>query len=142
MHSTFEGLTHRSSRFNCCFPELFKNMADTPDEAPPEPVTDKDQMIADLQHELAGSNAVREGLAVGAAMLRKKLADSEAMVLMLKTPKKLKDGLKKDGSPDMRQTKGKALAAAAAAAEEPPPADPSTDRDRYFYATIFDVEAI
>ena len=33
-----------------------------------------------------------------------------------KTPKKVKDGLKKDGSPDMRQTKGKALAAAAAAA--------------------------
>ena len=71
-------------------------MADTPDEAPPaEPVIDKDQMIADL---------------------RQKLADSEALVGMLKTPKKLKDGLKKDGSPDMRQTKGKALAAAAAAA--------------------------
>ena len=92
-------------------------MADTPDEAPPaEPVIDKDQMIADL---------------------KKKLTDSEALVGMLKTPKKVKNGLKKDGSPDMRQTKGKALAAAAAADTDPP-----TDRDRYFYATIFDVEAI
>ena len=99
-------------------------MADTPDEAPPaEPVTVKDQMIADLRQETAD--------------LRQKLADSEALVGMLKTPKKVKDGLKKDGSPDMRQTKGKALAAAAAADTDPP-----TDRDRYFYATIFDVEAI
>ena len=81
-------------------------MADTPDEAPPpEPVIDKDQMIADLRQEQQ--------------QLRQKLADSEALVGMLKTPKKVKDGLKKvkdglkkDGSPDLRQAKGKALAAA------------------------------
>ena len=83
---------------------------------------DKDQMIADLQQELEESKAL-----VGMMRLNK----------ALKTPKKVKDGLKKDGSPDMRQTKGKALAAAAAANTDPP-----TDRDRYFYATIFDVEAI
>ena len=74
-------------------------MADTPDEAgAPEPVVDKDQMIADL---------------------KKKLTDSEALVAMLKTPKKVKNGLKKDGSPDMRQTKGKALATAAADTDPP-----------------------
>ena len=82
-------------------------MADTPDEAgAPEPVVDKDQMIADLRQEQQ--------------QLRQKLADSEALVGILKTPKKVKDGLKKDGSPDMRQTKGKALAAAAAADTDPP----------------------
>ena len=60
-------------------------------------------MIGDLQQELADRN--------------REIADLKKA---LKTPKKVKNGLKKDGSPDMRQTKGKALAAAAAADTDPP----------------------
>ena len=117
-------------------PRALQNMADTPDEAPPpEPVIDKDQMIADLQQELADSEALIANLEADDDHLTKIMSmindldddfsvngvdDIYETIKMLKTPKKVKDGLKKDGSPDMRQTKGKALAAAAAADTDPP----------------------
>ena len=102
-------------------------MTDTPDEAPPpEPVIQCPQchkVIADDERAYVESidldvcyECEKKAYVQEIGDLKKKLADSEALVGMLQTPKKVKDGLKKDGSPDMRQTKGKALAAAAAAA--------------------------